>query len=137
VAPLAAELVRDGHCLSKPDDLARDRVQLRPGDDGKIAGPHATAETGDEVTAARDHQKRALRGIVDRDRHALRAVRQRGRVEHGAEEIGIAVELQREIHFAAREAIEAREEVLGVLHVRLLPARREGDKRRRALVSAR
>ena len=99
-------------------------------DDGKIAGPHATAEIRDEVAAARDDQGRALRGIVDRDRHALRAVRQLRCVEHGAEEIGVAVELQREIHVAAREAIEARQEVLGVQHARLVLARTEGDKSR-------
>ena len=136
MAPLSTEFVRDGHCFSKPGHLARDRVELRASDNGQVAGPHAATETGDEVAAACDDQERALRGIVDRDRYALRAVRQLRRVEHGAEEIGIAVEFQGEIHLAAREAIEARQEVLGVLHVRLVPARTEGDKGRRAFAPA-
>ncbi len=75
VASLSSELVRDSHCLPEPGNLARDRVELRASDDGKVAGPHATAETGDEVAAARDDKERALRGIVDRDRHTLRSVR--------------------------------------------------------------
>jgi hypothetical protein len=54
--------------------------------------------------------------VVDRYGHALCPVRHGGGVEHGAEELRIAVELEREIHLAARQAIEAREEVLGVLH---------------------
>lgn len=136
MASLSSELVRDSHCLPEPGNLARDRVELRARDHGKIAGAHATAETRDEMTAARDHQKRALRGIVDRDRHALRALRQLGRVEHGAEELGIAVELQSEIHVAAREAIEARQEVLGVLLVRSIPGRTQGYKGRRAFAQA-
>jgi hypothetical protein len=107
VPSLSTELVREVHPLPEPDDLPGDRVELAALHDGKIPGPHAPTEARDEVAAARDDQERALHGIVERDRHPLDALRQRGGVEHSAEQLRVAVELEREIHLAARQAIEA------------------------------
>jgi hypothetical protein len=71
------------------------------------------------VAAARDDQEGAFHGVVDGERHPLHLLRQRGGVEHGAEKVRVAVELKGEIHLAARQPIEARQEVLGVLHAGL------------------
>jgi hypothetical protein len=73
---------------------------------------------------ARDDQERAEHRVVDRDSDSLRSFRQRDPGENGPEQVGVTIELEREVDFAARETIETREEVFRVPHRRRATARK-------------
>ena len=77
-----------------------------------------SAQAGDEVARARDKHERTLARIVQRDSDALGALREARLLEHEAEPVVVAIERERQLDVHAREAIEAREEVVRVAHGR-------------------
>jgi len=72
------------------------------------------------VTVAGDHEERSQGRVVEREGDALGTFGQRDPAEDGAQE-GRVPE-QGEVHFAAGEAVEAAEEVLGAFHGRWVSA---------------
>ncbi len=70
------------------------------------------------ASSARNDQERAEHRVVDRDGDSLGPFRQRDPGENGPEQVRVTIELEREVDFAAREAIETREEVFRVSHRR-------------------
>ncbi len=57
-----------------------------------------------------------MKRIIDRDGDALHAFGQRGSIQHGAQQVRVAIELKREVHLAPGQAVKTREKVLCVLH---------------------
>lgn len=64
--------------------------------------------------------------VPERDRDPLRALGQRDRLQHRPEQLGVPIELQRELHLGARQAVEPGQKML-----RMAAHRRESTRTER------